>query len=109
MTERDAIVSPIAKYASIWVVSAVAPRMSPPTPVEWSPSKNSRSPASDARNVVASISRSVFHCTNWSSGGIDDTNPPTSPRRSIVARSIVMCLRRWNAATAWHASWTATA
>ena len=31
------MVSPIAKYASICVVSAVAPRMSPPTPVEWSP------------------------------------------------------------------------
>src|SRR6185295_1945483 len=52
--------------------------MSPPTPVEWSPSKKSRSPASDARKLIASVSRSERHSTNWSSGGIDATNPPMS-------------------------------
>ena len=33
-------------------------------------------------------SRSERHWTNWSSGGIEETKPPTSPRRSIVAMSI---------------------
>ena len=35
-----------------------------------------------------SVSNSWRQCVNRSSGGIDDTKPPISPRRSIVAMSI---------------------
>ena len=64
---------------------------SPPTPTELSPSKNMRSPASEASEMTMSASRSDFQWNIWSSSGIDDTNPPTSPRRSIVATSIAEC------------------
>ncbi len=92
-TPWDATVSPMDQYPSIRAATAVALRMSPPTPAELSPSKNSRSPARDARLTMMSASRSERHWTNWSSGGIEDTNPPMSPRRSIVAMSITMCRR----------------
>ena len=108
-TPWEATESPMDQYPSIRAATAVAPRMSPPTPAELSPSKNSRSPARDARLTMMSASRSERHWTNWSSGGIEETNPPMSPRRSIVAMSITMCRRVRYAATAWHASWIATA
>jgi hypothetical protein len=41
--------------------------------------------------------------------GTEDTNPPTSPRRSMVATSTVRCERSFAATTAWHASCTAIA
>ena len=75
---------------SISIAMVVAEPMSPPTPVVLSPSKNSRSPASDARNTMMSISRSDFQTLKRSSIGIGWTNPPVSPRRSIVATSMVI-------------------
>ena len=49
----------------------VAPSRSPDTPDELSPSKNMRSPASDARLTMTSASYSDRHCVNRSSGLID--------------------------------------
>ena len=80
---------PIAWKPSISIAIVVAERRSPPTPMELSPSKNIRSPASDARETMMSMSRSDFHSLKRSSIGIGDTKPPMSPRRSIVATSIM--------------------
>ena len=49
VTRCDAIeVDPMPLNASICIATVVAERRSPPTPTELSPSKNMRSPASDA-------------------------------------------------------------
>ena len=89
--------------------SWVALRRSPPTPEELSSTKKSRSPASDASDTSRSASYSERQWVKRSSGGMWDTNPPTLPRRSMVAMSIM----RWRLtrcrATAWQASWMARA
>ena len=90
VTRWEPSVWPIAWKPSISIAMVVAEPMSPPTPVVLSPSKNRRSPASDARYTMMSISRSDFHTLKRSSIGIGCTNPPVSPRRSIVATSIVI-------------------
>ena len=56
---------------AIWVALS----RSPDTPDELSPSKNSRSPASEARATITSASYSVRQRVNWSSGGMDATMP----------------------------------
>ena len=58
---------------------------------------------------MMSASRSDFHAVNRSSSGMYDTNPPVSPRRSIVATSMADPRLSRNAPMAWHASWIATA
>ena len=91
------------------VASWVALRRSPPTPEELSSPNSIRSPASDASDTSRSDSYSERQWVNRSSGGMCDTKPPTLPRRSMVAMSIMRCrLTRCNA-TAWQASWMARA
>ena len=78
------------------------------TPVELSPSKNRRSPANEARNVITSYSRSERHSVKRSSSGIGDTMPRKSLRGSIVAMSMIDRFCSMYMATAWLASWIAT-
>ena len=53
----------------------MADSRSPETPEELSPSKNIRSPASDASETMTSASYSVRQRVNWSSGGMLATMP----------------------------------
>ena len=91
VTPCEATVSPIPQKPSIMVATRVADSRSPDTPEELSPSKNIRSPASDARLTMMSASYSLRQRVNWSSGGIEATMPRYVPPFSMVARSIV----RW--------------
>jgi hypothetical protein len=55
--------------------TAVADSRSPETPDDESPSKNIRSPASEASDTRMSASYSERHRVNWSSGGMLATMP----------------------------------
>ncbi len=55
--------------------TVVADSRSPETPDELSLSKNIRSPASEASETRMSVSNSLRHLVNWSSGGMLATIP----------------------------------
>ena len=73
--EYEDTVFPMPQNPSINDATAVADSRSPDTPEELSCSKNIRSPASEARETRMSVSYSLRHLVNWSSGGMLATIP----------------------------------
>ena len=73
--EYDDTVVPMPQKPSMYEATAVACSRSPDTPVELSVSKNIRSPASEASDTRMSVSHSLRHRVNWSSGGMLATMP----------------------------------
>jgi len=68
-------VAPMPQKPSMKEATVVADSRSPDTPEELSLSKNIRSPASEARDTRMSVSYSLRHRVNWSSGGMLATMP----------------------------------
>ena len=73
--EYEDTVVPMPQKPSMNEATAVADSRSPDTPEELSCSKNNRSPASDASDTRMSVSYSLRHRVNWSSGGMLATMP----------------------------------
>jgi hypothetical protein len=73
--EYEDTVFPMPQKPSMNEATVVADSRSPDTPEELSWSKKSRSPASEASDTKMSVSYSLRHRVNWSSGGMLATMP----------------------------------